>query len=96
MFANHCIFFIFVPQLSTAENLYYCKHGVRDCSAAAQHFHAAADLGWSQAFYYLGVLSMKQLGVERCDVTCKNFFRMGLTPIIRQRSGSLQPIMTKA
>ena len=63
--------------LSTGENLYYCKEGVTDFSSAAQHFHAAANLGWSQAYYYLGMLYMKGLGVERCDVTCKNFFQMG-------------------
>ena len=63
--------------LSTGENLYYCKHGVRDFSAAAQHFHAAANLGWSQAYYYLGMLYMKGLGVERCDITCKSFLQMG-------------------
>ena len=63
--------------LSTGENLYYCKHGVTDFSAAAQHFHAAANLGWSQAYYYLGMLYLKGLGVEQCDVTCKNFFQMG-------------------
>ena len=63
--------------LSTGENLFYCKHGVEDFSAAAQHFRAAANLGWSQAYYYLGMLYMKGLGVERCDVTCKNFFQLG-------------------
>ena len=64
-------------RLFTGKNLYYCKHGVRDFSAAAQHFHAAANLGWSQAYYYLGMLYMNGWGVERCDVTCKNFFQMG-------------------
>ena len=63
--------------LSTGENLFYCKHGVRDFRAAARHFHAAANLGWSQAYYYLGMLYKSGWGVERCDVTCKNFFQMG-------------------
>ena len=63
--------------LSTGANLYFYKHGVRDLIAAAQHFHAAANLGWSQAYYYLGMLYMHGLGVERCDLTCRNFFQTG-------------------
>ncbi len=63
--------------LSAGVCLYKAEFGVHIFEAAAQHFNSAVKMGWTQGYYYPGMLYRKGLGVEPCDITAKNFFQQG-------------------
>ncbi len=63
--------------LSTGVCLYKAEFRVQNYEVAAQHFNSAVRMGWSQGYYYLGMLYKSGLGVEKCNITAKNFFQYG-------------------
>ena len=63
--------------LPTRVCLYKAEFGVQNFTVAAQCFNSAVRMGWTQGYYYLGMLYKDGLGVERCDITAKNFFQYG-------------------
>ncbi len=63
--------------LSAGVHLYKAESGVQDFEVVAQHFNFAIRMGWIQGHYYLGMLYKSGFGVERCDITARNFFEQG-------------------